>query len=135
MAARGTGKKSKAIKTTARKAGGTASKRAKKKPGKQPTAKARGTVKATAKKSAARGTNRKSSGTKSAAKKTTAKARPAPKKAKPAPPGSGNLVHTRLLGVAKRLLGPVASAGGDSASGGISHTNPARSAMLKRLLG
>ncbi|MBK7951066.1 MAG: hypothetical protein IPK00_20470 [Deltaproteobacteria bacterium] len=55
--------------------------------------------------------------------------------ARPAPAGTGELVHTRLLGVAKRLLGPTTTGAGESASGGISHTNPARSAMLKRLLG
>ena len=115
-------KKSAATKTTTKKAGAGTAKKA--------------TAKSTAKKStraAKKTTAKKASSAKAAggAKKTTAKV--AAKK--PAPLGTGVLVHTRLIGISKRLLGPTTTAAGDSASGGISHTNPARSAMLRRLLG
>ncbi|MBW2500619.1 MAG: hypothetical protein JRF61_25330, partial [Deltaproteobacteria bacterium] len=49
------------------------------------------------------------------------------------PKSSSELVRTRPRVVSQRLLGPSTTAGGDSASGGISYSNPARAAMLKKL--
>ncbi len=117
--ARKTGKaKAGAKKTTTRKAASTAKKKAPAKTGSKKAA--RSTKKVASQKTTTR---------------TTAKARPATTTRKPTPAGTGEVVHTRLVGVAKRLLGPSTTAGGQSSSGGISHTNPARSAMLRRLLG
>ncbi|HPG24086.1 MAG TPA: hypothetical protein PLW10_00555 [Myxococcota bacterium] len=54
------------------------------------------------------------------------------------PPGTGELVRTRPTEVSSRLLAPPTTtatpSGGESASDGVSHTNPARDAMLKKLL-
>ena len=118
MAARTSGKRSKA-----------ANKKARKAPKAKASAKAKGTAKkATPPKKKA--TTKKAAPRKSTTAKAASKAR-----SKSAPAGTGELVRTRILGVAQRLLGPSTTAGGVSASGGISHTNPARSAMLRRLLG
>jgi hypothetical protein len=89
----------------------------------------------TKKKAAAKTSAKKATSRKTATTRTTAKARPTTTQRKPTPAGTGELVHTRIAGIAKRLLGPSTTAGGQSSSGGISHTNPARSAMLRRLLG
>ena len=131
MAARASGKQSKSAskankarqKTSAKKS--SAKKSTTKKSAKKASAKS--SKKATKKKAAA---PRKSTTAKSASK-----ARPVKAPAKPTPAGTGVLVHTRLQGIAKRLLGPSTTSDGVSASGGISHTNPARSVMLRRLLG
>jgi hypothetical protein len=121
MAARTSGKKSKAAKSSSKKP-------TRKGPAKKGTAKKAAGKKAT-KKAAAK------TGAKATKKKASPKAKSVKKASLPTPAGTGMLVHTRIAGVAKRLLGPSTTAGGISASGGISHTNPARSAMLRRLLG
>ncbi len=126
MAARTSGKKSKAAKDNKK----ANKKSTRKSPAKKGTAK-KATGKKTTKKAAKKALKKSS---KKAAAKTGAKA--TKKKAgRPVPAGTGMLVRTRIAGVAKRLLGPSTTSGGVSASGGISHTNPARSAMLRRLLG
>ena len=129
MAARTSGKRSKAANkkaSTTRKAN---SKKAKKATKAKASAKAKGAAKkATPPKKKA--TTKKAAPRKATTAKAASKAR-----SKSGPAGTGELVRTRILGVAQRLLGPSTTAGGVSASGGISHTNPARSAMLRRLLG
>ena len=127
MAARASRKQSKssaktAKKKTARKAGskGTARKAA---------------AKSTAKKAARPAKKSKPAPRKATSARTASRTRPAAKSARPAPAGTGMLVHTRMLGVSKRLLGPTTTADGGAASGHIIHTNPARDAVLKRLLG
>ncbi len=126
MAARTSGKKSKAAKDNKK----ANKKSTRKSPAKKGTAK-KATGKKTTKKAAKKALKKSS---KKAAAKTGAKATKK-KAARPVPAGTGMLVRTRIAGVAKRLLGPSTTSGGVSASGGISHTNPARSAMLRRLLG
>jgi hypothetical protein len=43
-------------------------------------------------------------------------------------------VRTRLTAISVRLLGPSTTSRGESSSKGLSYSNPARAAMLRRLL-
>lgn len=101
----------------ARKSARKAAKKTAKKATKQ---KAKGKAKKAAKKAA-----------KKKVKKTPAKAKA---KSKRVPTASGELVRTRPSTISKRLLGPSTTSGGKSSSSGLSYTNPAREAMLKKLL-
>ncbi len=140
MAARTSGKKSKAAKDNKK----ANKKSTRKSPAKKGTAKkaaGKKTTKKAAKKAAKKALKKSSkkaaakTGAKATKKKASSKAKSVKKAGRPVPAGTGMLVRTRIAGVAKRLLGPSTTSGGVSASGGISHTNPARSAMLRRLLG
>ena len=101
----------------------------KKKTAKKKASKKKATTrKKAAKKPAARKPAKKKS---SARKPARAKTKSTSKKL---PPSSGELVRTRPGIVAKRLLGPSTTSGGESASGGLSYSNPARAAMLRKLM-
>ncbi len=126
-----------ARKKTARKP--AARKSAGKRAGKSTKKAARKSTKRAAKKTA----RKKAAKKKAAKKKAATKKRAAKTRASRSPrgssgsvpPGPGELVRTRPKGFAKRLLKPSASTEGESASEGLSYTNPARWAILKRLLG
>jgi hypothetical protein len=102
-------------------------KTARKKTTKKAAKKARKTTKKAKSKKAAKKTAKK------AAKKKSAKSASKPK-AKATPRSSGELVRTRPVVTSSQLRGQSASSARESASGGVSHTNLARAAMLKRLM-
>ena len=94
-------------------------------------------VKKAAKKKTSKKKASKKPTTRKTAKKASAKRSPTKRKAaaksKRIPSASGEIVRTRLNTISKRLLAPSTTSGGASSSKGLSYSDPAREAMLKRL--
>ena len=116
-----------AARKKSRKAGKKSSRKPVKKAAKKKTSKKKTSKKKASKKPTTRKTAKKASAKRSSAKRKAAA------KSKRTPSPSGEIVRTRLSTISKRLLAPSTTSGGASSSKGLSYSDPAREAMLKRL--
>jgi len=111
-----------AARKKSRKAGKKSSRKPVKKAAKKKTSKKKASKKPTTRKAAKKASTKRSSAKRKAAAKS-----------KRTPSPSGEIVRTRLNTISKRLLAPSTTSGGASSSKGLSYSDPAREAMLKRL--